>query len=118
MVFVAWYVIYNEEEDEFYLWNRKRAYKNKVTITDYLKAIPKGMSPDDFSLAELEAYLPIRLRVQKGVFWKDVEGSRAGLSRDQIEHIEQQEKYQGTMLVKAFVGWSAYPGVRSYPKGS
>lgn len=112
-------MVYNFEEDESYLWNRKRAYKSPITLKDFEKILPRGKTLSDYTFEELQGMthrLPIEKRVQQGVLWKKVLETKAGIANDQIEHIEESEKYREELRVTSFVGWSAYPGVRSYPK--
>ena len=115
-VFAAWFIVYNDEEDEYYLWNRKRAYRRKVVMRDIQKYLPIG-GKTIFDLTDSEiAFYAAQVSKQKtqGVSWKRVLESKAGIVRDQIEHIEELETYRGGLQVKAFVGWSAYPGVKSW----
>ena len=58
-VFVAWFVIYDGEEDAYYLWTRKRAYKSPITLSDFAKVIPKGKSILDYSPDELNQFIPL-----------------------------------------------------------
>jgi len=120
MVYVSWFIVYNEDEDEFYLWNRKRAYRPKITLKDLEATLPKGgrsildYSPEELSF--LASQVPARKKAGRGVLWKQVLQSKGGIAKDQIEHIEALEAYSGALKVEAFVGWSAYPGIKSWPK--
>lgn len=119
-VLVCWFIVFNEEEEEYYLWARKRAYKPKITMRDFEKVLPPGKSIMDYTPEQIQGFvhrIPISKRVSEGVLWKKVLESKAGIANDFIEKIEDSQKYQtNEYKVEEFVGWSAYPGRRSYGK--
>lgn len=122
MVFVAWFIVYNEDEGEHYLWNRKKAYQASMTLKDIQKVLPPGVSLMDLSPEKLSYYslrVPIEKRVKRGVLWREVIRNKDGIiesMENSIEHTSQRKDSGGNFQVKACVGWSAYPGKRRWPK--
>lgn len=123
MVFAAWFIVFNEDEDEYYLWERKRAYRPKITVRDLEAVLPSSVSILDMTPDQIRHYLPLipeHKRVGRGVSWREVVSTKDTILQDQIRSIDEgsptssKASLQAGLQVKAVVGWSAYPGKKSY----
>jgi len=113
-VFSAFYVVFDENEEEYYLWNRKNLITRKITAGDIAKLIARNKKLSSLSYADAIKYLPVSIQAPKGVLWPDILKLKAGRIAEDIEDIDGEHAPSstsggGSYQVKEFVGWTVYP---------
>lgn len=117
-VFYGWYVVFNEEDEEYYLWSRRDALTRDITVSDLMKAVRRDKRLRHMPYQKAILHLPISVRAPRGMTWAEVLKAKAGRIAEQIESIEDDphptsQSPGGYYKVKEFVGWSVYPVVGS-----
>lgn len=113
-VFSAFYVVFDENEEETYLWNRKNLLSRKITAGDIYRLIKGDKKLSSIPYQEAVLRLPVSIRAPHGLKWREVLKIKAGRVSDDIddisgEHAPSSTSGGGSYQVKEFIGWTVYP---------
>lgn len=107
-------MVFNEEDEEYYLWSRRNLLTRKVTLSDLMKLMKKDkrlarLTPDQAILR-----LPVSVRAPAGLSWSAVLKAKVRVLTDQMDSIGDEanptsQSPGGTYEVKEFIGWTVYP---------
>lgn len=116
-----WFVVFDPEEEAHYLWVQSISLKEKPSLADLMKYLPKDIRPEDVDPARAQLYLPVSMRSQDGIPWERVRARLAAEVRERIEVIEEEtsptaQSPGADRQVKAFIAWAPYPSIESYQK--
>jgi hypothetical protein len=116
-----WFVVFDPEEEAHYLWVQSISLKEKYTLRDMIKHLPKGTPWQDMTAEEIKLHLPVSMRAQDGISWEQVHARLPHEVQERIEVIEEEtsptaQSPGADRQVKEFVAWAPYPSIESYQK--